>query len=401
MNGEKRVKQIHLIIVTGQAQANLIPILQLKPDIIALAISQDMSEKSAYFIKLLRTIADYPESAIMQFCTVPDTGIEQIVDKAMEIEDVLTQQFPESQITYHATGGNKLMTLGFYSVFSAAPHRVVYCDMAHAEIVCVYPEKQPAIALQHVLNIKDALLSMEQTYRTCANLAWQETARQRKEVSKWLGKHAAELDKQGFLGCLNQLVQAAIEQGGRGQLSKIGHPEQFFRQNPRGIWVEALKKLTQYHLCQWDEGRPDCVYFNSLQGAKYIGGQWLEEYTWHIINDLKPAQVLANVEFAESGALKSDIRNEMDCVVAHRNQLLFIECKTLNFKKQSSKDSDILYKLESLGSRAAGLYGTKWLVSARALDAVAIKRAEQYHIDVIYGEDLKKLKDKLKNWMGE
>ncbi|SHE22452.1 hypothetical protein BPUTEOMOX_1 [methanotrophic endosymbiont of Bathymodiolus puteoserpentis (Logatchev)] len=91
----------------------------------------------------------------------------------------------------------------------------------------------------------------------------------------------------------------------------------------------------------------------------------------------------------------------MDCIVAHHNQLLFIECKTINFQKQKGKDTDILYKLESLGHRAAGLYGHKWLISARKLDDQALKRAKEYKIDVIYGADLKNLKDKVITWMGK
>ncbi|MDT8427107.1 MAG: DUF1887 family CARF protein, partial [Methyloprofundus sp.] len=60
---------------------------------------------------------------------------------------------------------------------------------------------------------------------------------------------------------------------------------------------------------------------------------------------------------------------------------------------------DILYKLESLGHRAGGLYGTKWLISARPLDEPTAKRAKEYAIKVIYGAALKDLKDTLTAWM--
>lgn len=401
MTDQTKVQQVHLLIVTGQAQANLIPILQLKPDIIALAISDSMQETANQFIKILKSMSSYKDDTIICFEHVPDTGIESIIDKAMEIEEQLKNQFPNSQISYHATGGNKLMTLGFYSVFSDQNNQVLYCDTSHGEIECIYPEKQPTIPIQSVLSIKNALLSMGQTYRKSSDEQWQKNANNRKELTKWLGHNAQELDKQGFLGCLNQFVQEATKQTSRGKDNFLSSPEQYFRQEPRKIWLTALKKLTEHKICQWDPNKPDCLYFDSIQGAEYIGGQWLEEYTWHIIKDLKPFDVLANVEFAESGALKSDIRNEMDCIVAHHNQLLFIECKTINFQKQKGKDTDILYKLESLGHRAAGLYGHKWLISARKLDDQALKRAKEYKIEVIYGADLKNLKDKVITWMGK
>jgi len=388
---------VHLLIVTGQAQANLIPILQLRPDVVALAVSDSMQENAKDFIKLLKTIGSYQDKNIIQFDQVPDVGLEAIVDKAMEIEDGLQELYPQSLISYHATGGTKLMSLGFYTVFSNEKNRILYCDMTHGEIETLYPQKQSPIAIKSVLNINDALLSMGQTYRKSADEQWQEQANSRKELTKWLAQNAEELDQ--FFGCINGFVQKAIKQTSRGQLNEIEHPEHTFNFVPRKLWKEALKKLVKHNVVQWDESKPDYLYFHSLKGAEYIAGLWLEEFTWHIIKDLKPEEVKANVEFAESGALKSDIRNEMDCVVAHKNRLLLIECKTINFKKGGDKNTDILYKLESLGHRAAGLYGTKWLVSARLLDPNTLKRAQEYNIKVISGSELKDVKEQAKQWM--
>jgi Domain of unknown function (DUF1887) len=136
-----------------------------------------------------------------------------------------------------------------------------------------------------------------------------------------------------------------------------------------------------------------------VAGAQYLSGQWLEEYVWHIVSDLKPDDVKANVEFTEMGAPKDDIRNELDCVIVHHNRLLMIECKTIKFKKNADKNADIVYKLESLGHRAGGLYGAKWLISARPLDKATEKRAREYAIKVISGTALKDLKETLKMWM--
>jgi len=145
--------------------------------------------------------------------------------------------------------------------------------------------------------------------------------------------------------------------------------------------------------------KPEMLYFHDVAGAQYLSGQWLEEYVWHIAGDLKADDVKANVEFTEMGAPKDDIRNELDCVIVNHNRLLMIECKTINFNKSAGKNADILYKLESLGHRAGGLYGTKWLVSARPLDEATEKRAREYAIKVISGAALKDLKATLTEWM--
>jgi hypothetical protein len=114
---------------------------------------------------------------------------------------------------------------------------------------------------------------------------------------------------------------------------------------------------------------------------------------------LGAAETLANVEFTEMGAPKADVRNEIDCMLAHNNRLLMIECKTVAFKSDDSKNTGILYKLESLGHRAGGLFGEKWLVSARPLDSDTLKRAKEYKIHVISGGGIKQLGENMRLWM--
>lgn len=290
------------------------------------------------------------------------------------------------------------MTLGFYEVFRASKHTVLYCDMAHNEIETVYPERQPAKKIESVLDICSALLSMGQTYRKNADQSWEIRADERKELTKWLANNSEKLSD-GFFGTLNGMVQQAIKRTKRGEVNKIEYPKQTFKFRVGKDWRSALGKMDLHHVCQWEANKAGTIYFDSIEGAEYIGGQWLEEYVWHIAKDLEAEEVMANVEFAESGALKGDIRNEMDCIIAHNNRLLFIECKTISFNRSETKNTDIVYKLESLGHRAGGLFSTAWLVSANPLDDATLKRANEYKINVIYGKDLRHLKDKIKQWM--
>jgi len=389
---------IHIFIVTGQAQANLIPILQLKPDLIVLAVSSSMAKQADEFIKILKKTSRYQDKDILKIIDVPDVGIERITDKALEIEDALQEKYPESCISYHATGGTKLMTLGFYEVFRASKHTVLYCDMTHNEIETVYPEHQPALMIESVLDIYSALLSMGQTYRTSSDQSWEFRADERKELTKWLATHSEKLSG-GFFGTLNGMVQKAIKRTKRGEVNKIEYPEQTFQFRLGKAWQAGLEKMNQHQVCQWDKNKVESIYFDSLGGAEYIGGQWLEEYVWHIAKDLQAAEVMANVEFAESGALKDDIRNEMDCIILHNNRLLFIECKTISFKKSVEKNTDIVYKLESLGHRAGGQFSTKWLVSANEVDEPTKKRAQEYNIEIIEGKELKNIKQRIQYWM--
>lgn len=388
---------VHLLIVTGQTQANLIPVLQLKPDIIALAVSDTMRSNADNFIKLLKNIAGYNDKAIIRYDHVADVGLKTIEEKAMDIAVDLQESYPGCALTYHAAGGTKLMTLGFCEVFRSDGNQILYTDTEHGRIEVVHPKHQPPIAIKSVLDIDTYLQSLGKQYRNSAGDDWRRQAGQRKALTKWLAERVEPLDN--FWSVINGMVASAMAESAHGAPAAIARPQQQFNQPPRGLWLEALAKITELKLCQWDATKPETLYFHDVAGAQYLGGQWLEEYVWHIACDLKPDDVKANVEFTEMAVPRDDIRNELDCVIVHQNRLLMIECKTVNFNKSADKNADILYKLESLGHRAGGLYGTKWLVSARPLDEANEKRAREYAIKIITGTALKDLKKTLTMWM--
>lgn len=49
----------------------------------------------------------------------------------------------------------------------------------------------------------------------------------------------------------------------------------------------------------------------------------------------------AGVEFTDMAQRGEEVRNELDCVAAHRNRLLSIECKTGKMGLNSEKDAGI------------------------------------------------------------
>jgi hypothetical protein len=391
--------QIHLLIVTGQAQANLIPIMQFKPQIVALAVSKAMQATSKQFVKLLTNLAGYREENIIQFHDVPDVGLEAIKDRAMEIEDDLNNRFPGQTITYHATGGTKLMALGFYEVFHAPHNTVLYTDTEHGQIEVLYPEKRQPIAISKVLTIESYLFSMDKQIRKRADSVWEDKARQRRSLSIWLAQNAGPLEK--YWNVINLLAHQALMEQERGKPPALVSPEQFFipEKTPRNYWKTALEKCTEAGICQWDKENPERLYFNEAHGAQYLSGGWLEEYFWLTASELRCEQVYANVFFTETGNPRDDIRNEMDCLILHNNRLLIVECKTSDFKKGSPKNDGILYKLDTLERRTGGLFGDAWLVSARKLDDATRNRAREYKIKVIEADEIKQMKNQLQEWM--
>ncbi|MDD2760131.1 MAG: DUF1887 family CARF protein [Methylomonas sp.] len=388
---------IHLLIVTGQAQANLIPIMQFKPDVVALAVSKAMQGNARQFVKLLTNLAGYREENIIQFHDVPDVGLEAIKDRAMEIEDELNRRFPNQPIAYHATGGTKLMALGFYDVFHSEP--VFYTDSEHGQIEVLYKEKSQPIAIDKVLSIESYLFSMDKQIRKRADNVWEDIARQRRSLSFWLAQNAEPLEK--YWNVINLLAHQALAEQERGKPPILDQPEQTFLagKTPHGAWKTALQKCTEAGVCQWDSGNPQRLTFEKANGAQYLSGSWLEEYVWLTASELGCEQVYAYVFFTETGNPKDDIRNEMDCLILHNSRLLMVECKTSDFKKGSPKNDGVLYKLDTLERRTGGLFGDAWLASARTLDAATKNRAQEYKIKVIDGGEIKQMKNRILEWM--
>lgn len=393
--------QIHLLIVTGQAQANLIPIMQFKPQIVALAVSKAMQANAAQFIKLLTSLAGYQKENILQFHDVPDVGLEAIKDRAMEIEDDLHQRYPGQAIAYHATGGTKLMALGFYEVFHGSLNTVLYTDTEHGQIEVLSPKNEQPIAIGKVLTIESYLFSMDKQIRKRADSAWEDKARLRRSLSFWLAQNAEPLEK--YWSVINFLAHQALAEQERGKPPALAAPEQFFdakKSTPHGYWKTGLEKCTEVGVCQWDSGNPQRLYFDDADGAQYLSGGWLEEYAWLTASELGCDQVFANVFFTETGNPRDDVRNEMDCLILHNNRLLMVECKTSVFRQGDLKSDGILYKLNTLERRTGGLFGDAWLVSARTLDDATRNRAREYRIKVIEGGEVKQIKDRIQEWMG-
>lgn len=390
---------IHLLIVTGQAQANLIPVMKLKPDTVALAISDGMKSNAQQFIKLLTHLAGIQPEHILEFDKVPDVGLEAIKDRAMEIEDALNQRFPDVPITYHATGGTKLMALGFYDVFHREPNSVLYTDTEHGQIEVLYPEKQQPIAIGKVLSLDSYLFSMGKQFRKSADEAWRDKARQRRILSFYLAQNAEQLAN--YWSVINKLAHQSMAKQERGQAPTLAKPEQWFIEGktPFGEWKTALEKCAEAGICQWDKNHPERLYFNNADGAQYLGGGWLEEYVWLTASELGCDEVYANVYFTETGNRKDDIRNEIDGLILHNNRLLMLECKTSAFNAADAKSDGILYKLDTLERRTGGLFGDAWLVSARKLDDPTRNRAREYKIKIIEGGDIKNIKTRIQDWM--
>lgn len=384
--------KIHVCLVSDQILANLIPALMERPDKVVLVVSTEMAEKR--LDSRLKKLLEDAGIGIELFGNAPDTGLAAITDFAFDLAGKLESAHPAAEITLNATGGTKLMALGFVEVLRGIARRIIYTDTAHRRIESL-PDKASAPPAQPMIDVLDVpryIAAQGLRYRSAVSddAARLERIGQRKSAAKYLARHAFELDS--LIGKLNGLADLAFAKSDR-----LVSPRQGFdyAPHPNSAWAKALRELNGAGLLGWEEGGSEVVFIDA-ERTQFLRGGWLEEYAFHVLRDEKVFDARLGVEAAGDAAGLT--RNEFDVLVAHGNRLLFVECKTLRFDPDQN-DNELAYKLDSLGKMARGLFGETWLLSARAPTPQLIERLRGARIRLIGPDELPRLRDAVQTWM--
>jgi hypothetical protein len=386
---------IHVAIVSDQILANLIPALMDRPDRVYLVTSSAMSAKGMDK-RLKKQLSRQGIDAEIR-ADAPDTGLEAIREYALDLVDTLNVQHPGARVIFNATGGTKLMSLGFFEMFRDLASRVIYTDTAHRRIAVLHDRDAPGAAdlpMPDVLDVPSYLSAQGFLYQTdqAHDEAWVERMTARKQAGKYLAKHAAELGD--LIGALNAWTSSVLDKGDQalvGAPPTIRYPESARR---REAWKAALDEIAKAGLIDLSDN--DRIDFADAESARFLKGGWLEEYAWHIVRDERPYDVRLNVRGLWEGTQKAG--NEFDVLACHRNQLLFIECKTLKFDA-GQNDNDLSYKTESLGKDTRGLFGETWLLSAREPSDVLLDRSRQAGFKLLGPSELARLRSHVQAWM--
>jgi hypothetical protein len=378
---------IHICLVSQQLLANYIPIRMKKPDQVHLVSSHEMQRNgmTKRFQRMLQT----RNIETFTYENIPDSNIAAIHEYALELLQNIKAATPNAHMTLNITGGNKLMMLGMLDIFRGDVQSIIYTDTANNTIECLHDNtNEPLLS---ILTIPEYLLAYGATYRGAASddLDWLNRIGRRKTVSKYLATHAQELS--GLIGALNMLANNALSENGE----TLENPQQELNNSPGRQWREALHKLTESAVFMWDNGKT--ITFSDAESARYVGGIWLEEYVYHIARDAQPDDIRNSVEITWDNS--KNTRNELDVLLTYNNRMLVIECKTLRLGRDFQKDTDILYKIDSLGDDLRGLFGQTWLVSAREPTPQMQDRAKDRNIRIIHPVQLKNLRQEIQQWM--
>lgn len=383
--------KVHVCLVSDQVLANLIPVLMERPEKVALAVSSEMATRKLD-MRLKKLIED-EGIKVDVFANAPDTGMAAIHDFALNLAGKLDTR--ETDVVLNATGGTKLMSLGFVEVFRGIANRIIYTDTAHRRIEAL-PDQgghiPPSTQMTDVLDVKRYLAAQGLRYRmaTSDDAGRTDRAVQRKAATKYLAAHIGELDN--FIGALNRLADLAFA-----GTTELREPRQAFdyAPHPKSLWSKALGELAKAKLLGWQDGEAEIIFMDA-ERTQFLRGGWLEEYAFHILRDNKAFDARLGITAASDAAGLTE--NEFDVLATHGNRLLFVECKTLRFNPNEN-DNELAYKLDSLGKSARGLFGETWLLSARAPTPQLVERLRRARIRLIGPLELPKLREIVQGWM--
>ena len=325
---------------------------------------------------------------------LPSGSLARIAAYATELAAELRQTAPAEEWVLNLTGGNKLMTLAFWQSLGPVVGKMLYTDTANACLEeWTWPDCAAAVSrpLESVLDLPLYLEAqgLRLLQVRSADPEWRTRVQARCVLTKYLAKNSRWLE--GFLGQINHMASQALDASGE----TLETPSQTFNTKPRGSWIRAVKQIQQSGLAHRDGELG--LEFRDVEAARYLNGGWLEEYAWQEAQELHPDALGLGVEGEWEDTRRG--RNEFDVVLVHRNRLLLIECKTLRMGRDHEKDTQMLYKLDSLGEDVKSLFGEVVLLSARTPSEAVRDRAAHHRIQVVGPDRLPKLQRDLRDWM--
>jgi hypothetical protein len=389
---------LHIMLASGENLPNLIPALAplnndrgFKAGAALILTSADMRKQAEKLKRALEhsgvdSVQIYPEDC-------PDHDLGTIRKWANIKAEEITANYHNCRRILNLTGGTKLMTIAFLEAFRERNTETIYCDTLHGRIEYMDDAKRDPRLPVNILKLKTCLAAQGYGIRN-ENL---DTARikAREELTRKLAGAAARIEN--LIRALNTAwyeydTHNNVYDGVNAKC--LGEEEQAL--------IEKIKELGLLN---------SVLAFPDESSARYLGGGWLEEWCWIVGRELEGNEQGRRLTSDRWGiSLKIDpfdatpgkngySLNELDAVYIHRNRMLLIECKT-GMQVKTDDSQNILNKLEALGQQFGGRLNTKWLLSARPINARQTReRARRYGIRLIEPDELINLKEWVMEWM--
>lgn len=262
--------RLHVAIISDQSLPTVIPCLMDRPDVVVLVASRAMEDKARRLQGLLHKEGLAAEIRDL----APDAGLVAIRASASALSRDLATAWPDAELVFNATGGTKLMTLGFVDVFRKRAAQIIYTDTAHGRIEVIADRRQAdpqPVPMRDVLDVPRYLAVQGFRYADDATRHALKLERidARREAARFLADRAPGLS--GLIALVNALAHRALDETGK----ELIQPEQRLTREPRGEVPKALALFERARLMT--RKGPVTVRFADVEAARFLGGGWLEE----------------------------------------------------------------------------------------------------------------------------
>lgn len=386
--------KIQVCIATDALLANFLPALVDKPDHIYLVTTDEMRALASDLTRML----DAERIASTIWRDPSDGRWPGVSDTAARLSEHIRANHPDAQVVVNITGGLKPMAMGFVMGFKALPHRTIYMDMRHGVINHLELPPTPDQPIPDLLDVRRYLLASGFRARNVKsqNGRWRQDAADVRDLTDYLATHWSKI------GHLADALNGAAADA-RSLYEDAGTP----RQQPARVHIgkalalrnrHLMDKLVEQKVVVWSEQHPGSMEILDYARAQYLGGLWLEEYVFLQLSDLGLHDLVVGVSGEWLGDGTARARNEFDVVATHANRLLFIECKAGVFRTDQ-KIQDTFGKIDAIGNRAAGRFGSVMMLSPRSLTPAAVARAAAGRIFLLHGSDITRVREVVQHWM--
>ena len=310
---------------------------------------------------------------------------DSLTDCMSKTERLIENAGDEVEYIVNITGGNKVMALSAYEIFREIGQRVVidYMPLGKNEIVQIFPRKKPirVVAVQKRLNLEEYLCSYGFIIQNKNSLEKVKAhALSHKEASQWIMDNYEQL--KGVLGFLYKNLKDVRNQKGY-QLSAS------FDRDPAKIELEILNRHgfgIKERLITKDMKKDEIVY---------LTGGWFEEFMFNEVHDIVQDNILDDAMIGVKIESLTGTSNDLDIAFMKDNRFYHIECKTLGNETEQNIIREEVYKKGAI-STSLGKCEKMICTTQSQISECIMKRSQDYGIEILTIEQVRNLKNRLK-----
>lgn len=340
-------KQAMVCLISKEAMANVLPVLEYKPDMVFLAATNEQVRNAGYLKEFFEKKGIPAEIVSGMSAYQPEPNKIVITE--------LFAKYPDYTFTLNSTGGTKIMSIAAYEAFSSTGMKVIYCNTPGREIMML-----PEGKVDRKLNVE---LTTEEYLTAYGYSIDDRKAGNNPEQYKKLYEHLLQgPEMKDFVSLIR-----------------------FFRKSKKllyaGMSISSankrfiLEKREGEYVLSWKGGNQ--VTFSEF---RFINGDWLEGFIHYFMQKNKISSMRSVHIISPEGNL-----NEIDLLFVRNSVLHLVSAKTGEFSKLD------LFELQGLQLLAGGIMAKPVILHVGQIGQADAKRAKEMRIDSVSVFELHKL----------